>query len=1159
MRKIKISVVFALIVLLTIIFAACDLFDGPHDENKDGVTFTITFDTQGGSEVKPIIIKEDESITMPSNPTKEGFLFAGWYLDNKFVEKFTINKKITSNITLYAKWVTDECEHTPVIDAAVEPTCTQKGVTEGSHCSKCEAILIQQEEIAALGHIGGQATCTQKAVCSRCNEQYGSLLAHEYGELIAQVESTCSATGMQAHFECSNCHKVFKNDDNKTETTIEELVIAVNPDAHSFGEWVKDENADTHTRVCAHNGKHTQTENCRGGDATCTEKATCEVCHERYGSLLSHEYGELIEQVESTCSATGMQAHFECSNCHKVFKNDDNKTETTIEELVIAVNPDAHDYIDGICKACGIRKSSKGLSYSLNEDNNSYTVTGIGSCTDKEIIIPSKYNSKAVTSIGRRAFYKCTGLTNITIPDSVIRIGDWAFYWCTGLTSVNWNATACTSAGSYDYSIFEDCTNLATVNIGENVTSIPSYAFQNCTGLTSIIIPDSVTSIGVNAFRDCTGLTSVTIGNSVTSIGGSAFGGCTGLTSITVSNGNTKYYSEGNCLIETASKRLILGCENSIIPDSVTSIGDYAFRGCTGLTSISIPDSVTSIGEDAFSGCSGLTIITIPDSVTSIGDYAFHNTAWCNNQPDGLVYAGQFAYKYKGTMPENTSITIKDGTLGICASAFEYCTGLTSVIIPDSVTSIGYSAFSACTRLTSIYYNGDVAGWCEINGLDNLMGYGSSSKTLYIGDNNIEGELIIPDSVTTIPSYAFRGCTGLTSVIIPDSVTSIGGWTFNGCTGLTSITIPASVTSIGDDAFQNCYKLVEVFNKSSLTITAGSSDNGYVAYYTKNVYTTEGGNKTSTDQNGYVIYTDGTEKILVAYTGTDTELTLPSDVTQIYKFAFRGCTDLTSVIIPDSVTSIDEGAFRGCSGLTSISGPSDMVSKVAKQAKPTSFVVNITSGDSIGSRAFYGCTGLTSVIIPDSVTSIDNLAFSGCTGLTSVNWNATACTSAGSGSYESQIFYGCKNLATVNIGENVTSIPSYAFYGCTGLTSVTIGSSVTSVGDWAFSGCTGLTSIYYTGDVAGWCEISGLDNLMSYGSSSKTLYIGGNEVEGELIIPDSVTNISEGAFSCCTGLTSIIVAAGNKKYYSEGNCLIETESKTLILGCNIALSLRMEV
>ena len=165
----------------------------------------------------------------------------------------------------------------------------------------------------------------------------------------------------------------------------------------------------------------------------------------------------------------------------------------------------------------------------------------------------------------------------------------------------------------------------------------------------------------------------------------------------------------------------------------VTSIGYNALASCTGLTSVTIPDSVTSIGFGAFQGCSNLTSITISDGVTSIGSYAFNNTAWCNNQPDGLVYAGKVAYKYKGTMPSNTSIVIKDGTLGIAGSAFYDCTGLTSIIIPDSVTSIGDGVFYGCTSLTSI---------------------------------------TIPDSVTSIGSSAFSGCTGLTSITIPDSAVS---------------------------------------------------------------------------------------------------------------------------------------------------------------------------------------------------------------------------------------------------------------------------------------------------------------------------------------------------------------------------------------------------
>ena len=167
----------------------------------------------------------------------------------------------------------------------------------------------------------------------------------------------------------------------------------------------------------------------------------------------------------------------------------------------------------------------------------------------------------------------------------------------------------------------------------------------------TVVIPETVTYNGKTY--------------SVTSIGSAAFYNCNGLTSVT-------------------------------IPNSVTSIGEDAFRGCSGLTSVTIPNSVTSIGSGAFSDCSGLTSVTIPNSVTSIGSSAFSGTAWYDNQPDGLVYAGNVAYKYKGTMPANTSITLKEGTVGIAPYAFQGCSGLTSVTIPNSVTSIGSYAFRYC-------------------------------------------------------------------------------------------------------------------------------------------------------------------------------------------------------------------------------------------------------------------------------------------------------------------------------------------------------------------------------------------------------------------------------------------------------------------------------
>ena len=305
---------------------------------------------------------------------------------------------------------------------------------------------------------------------------------------------------------------------------------------------------------------------------------------------------------------------------------------------------------------------------------------------------------------------------------------------------------------------------------GKSVTSIGYEAFYKCTGLTSITIPNSVTSIGYNAFKYCTGLTSITIPNSVTSIGDWAFNHCTGLTSINVASGNN-YYSDNNGVLFNKKKTELIRYPEGksqtsyTIPDSVTSIEDCAFDGCSGLTSITIPNSVTSIGDDAFAGCSGLTSITIPNSVTSIGHWAF------------------------------------DG-----------CTGLTSITIPNSVTSIGDYAFDGCTGLTSInvasennYYSGN-------NG---VLFNKKKTELIRCPEGKSQTSYTIPNSVISIGYEAFYKCTGLTSITIPNSVTSIEDCAFDGCSGLTSITIPNSVTSIGGVAFDGCSGLKDVYYTGS--------------------------------------------------------------------------------------------------------------------------------------------------------------------------------------------------------------------------------------------------------------------------------------------------------------------------------------------------------
>ncbi|MBP5561548.1 MAG: leucine-rich repeat domain-containing protein [Muribaculaceae bacterium] len=385
-----------------------------------------------------------------------------------------------------------------------------------------------------------------------------------------------------------------------------------------------------------------------------------------------------------------------------------------IVSTLLAFSATAYDFeVDGVC-------------YDINQGNESVIVSQISSLNG-DVIIPKTVINKGktylVTSIGDLAFFGCIGLMDVTIPNSVTSIGDHAFSGCSGLTDVT---------------------------IPNSVTSIGECAFYGCSGLTDVTIPNSTISIGNNAFEGCSGLTDLIIPNSITSIGLGAFDGCSGLTSIVVEKGNSNYDSRDDCnaIIETSSNTLVVGCKNTIFPNSVTSIDDYAFKGCSGLTDLTIPNSITSIGLGAFDGCSGLTSIVVIK-----GNSNYDSRDDCNAIIETKI--DRLSFGCKNTIIPNSVTSIDE-------RAFFGCSDLGCVAIPNSITAIYDNAYACCTGLTSV---------------------------------------AIPNSVMNIYENAFNDCDDLTSVTIGNSVTYIGNYSFS-CKNLEKIYCNCAVPAeVRDNAF----------------------------------------------------------------------------------------------------------------------------------------------------------------------------------------------------------------------------------------------------------------------------------------------------------------------------------------------------------------------
>ena len=509
------------------------------------------------------------------------------------------------------------------------------------------------------------------------------------------------------------------------------------------------------------------------------------------------------------------------------------------------------------------------------------------------------------------------------------------------------------------------------------------------------------------------------------------------------------------------------GAEKVEIPEmidgrSVTSIGNYAFEYCENITSVTIPNSVTSIGEYAFSGCESLISVTILSGVTSIGDYAFEDCTSLTNItiPNSVTDIGRSAFSGCTSIK---SITIPDSVPSIGSSAFYGCTSLTSIMIPDSVTRIDSSAFGGCSSLTAINVATENQNYVSVNGVlynknkTTIMRYPAGKK-----DKNYK----IPDGVTSIGDYTFEDCISLTSITIPDSVTIIENCAFKDCTSLTAINV-----ATGNENYVSVNGVLYDVDKTAIICyPAGKKD--------KNCKILDG-----------VTFIDR-----FAFSGCTnvTSITIPVSVTSIDKYAFSGCLSLKSITIPVSVTSIDKYAFRGCSSLTSITIPNSVTEIGSYAFSDCSSLTSITIPDgatSIGNWAFKDCTSLASVTIPSSVAEIGGYVFENCISLTEIKVASTnsnfasvdgilydkdkttiKCYPAGkkNESYTindgvmyigSEAFEYCVNLKSVIIPNSVKSIEAYAFIGCANLRSVTIPDSVTQIDREAFENCKNLMSV----------------------------------------------------------------------------------------------------
>ena len=768
---------------------------------------------------------------------------------------------------------------------------------------------------------------------------------------------------------------------------------------------------------------------------------------------------------------------------------------------------------------------------------NSYTVTFISAyafsgCKDLvSVTIPN-----SVTAIGNNAFLNCSGMIHVEIPNSVTEIRASAFSGCTSLASVQIPNSVtqisesafegCSNLASVDIpnnltkidnSVFSGCNNLVSVNIPNKITQIGPKAFYGCDKLTSLTIPNSVTSIEEGAFENCGNLTSLTIPYSVTSIGEGAFSGCSGLTSIEVDKNNFIYDSRDKCnaIIETATNTLIAGCSKTVIPNSISSIGNYAFRGFNGLTSIVIPNTVISIGKCAFADCPYIKDLYCYTEKVPTTDYETFMNASIKSAT--LHVVKECLSLYKSAQPWKDfgrSVALPQIMYLIDGETYKSFTIPTgeSIIPLDALSKEGFT-FSGWSEIPKTMPDYDVTVTASFTVNKYTLKYivdGENYKTSEVEYGAVIGYEEEPEK----KGYTFSGWSEIPATMPAKDVTVTGMFSIN----------KYNLTYMIDGETYKTYELDygSIINKESIQMREG--------------YTFSGWSEIPETMPAHDVIVEGT------FTINQYLLTYMVDG-EIYKrMELKYGTDIT----PEAEPSKNHYTFSGWSEIPSTMPANDVVVRgTFKKDNPYEFVGNeeinglwylidaphrTATVIANPNEKYQGQINIPSSVNYDGVVcdvkSIGNDAFSDCKDLVSISMSNNI-TSIGESA-----FAGCKGLTSVTIPHHVTSISNKTFWGCSGLTSIIIPSSVISIGDRAFSGCSGLTSVEIPNNVTSIgesafnsCSLKSVSIGNSVTSIGEEAFYYCSDLT-DVTIPNNVKSIGWGAFGHCTGMKSVVIGDG---------------------------------